>query len=437
FISGSEIEQNVVLTNIDIQYNNGPGYIRSYELEYDLGFYTRLEQVTVSDGQGNHFNPTKFEWGVPSSVYSTLDANFDVDYNYINGDYNGDGKTDYVRIPKEITWVGESNLELFLNRGNGVFESTYSAYLPYEYTYLHNYEPGGFVKNSFDFNGDGKGDLIIDAAVYMEYPDVPEDGEYRRIDVFLSTGTTLSDNPVSSFYLDLHKDVESFQFGDFNGDLITDVFLLFSDRSWKLHKGSENIGHNTVAGTDLVIAGYDLVNADDYNGDGKADLLLTAVNGCEIYEINDPESDFTTLVSLFTSGAPGYPTSSHELFHGDFNGDGITDVLSWNEQTGWELKLFTGKTWDWNNNYAPDLVSLATGGNPPHFFKIADFNGDGKDDIFEIYQKNWGQNQHDIVLYYSTGLDFLEEAVATINYGSYTAHEYGVGNFNGDGYLDL
>ena len=139
----------------------------------------------------------------------------------------------------------------------------------------------------------------------------------------------------------------------------------------------------------------------DYNGDGRTDILLTKGYSSTAYSYL-PRRGF---VPVYT----GYPTEWHRLFKGDFNGDGKTDFLTQCE----------GK---W-------AMSFAKGGPPedadagcfkwPHFeglpfstshideglvnITVADFNGDGLDDVLQRVVASKDATTATFKLYLSNG----------------------------------
>jgi hypothetical protein len=78
--------------------------------------------------------------------------------NIITGDYNGDGKTDFIRQEKN-GWDDDINgsFNIFLSQGNGYFNIV-SPNLP-EYQSVLNYDKGANIIVG-DYNGDGAGDFL-------------------------------------------------------------------------------------------------------------------------------------------------------------------------------------------------------------------------------------------------------------------------------------
>src|SRR5690606_38576906 len=98
-------------------------YFRTYNLTYAANYYTHLISVTeLGNGNIEQFPPTVFEYGVESNTFD-LNATgliFDGEITYVSGDYNGDGLSDFIRLPKFYNNPQDyNNWDLYLNTGNG------------------------------------------------------------------------------------------------------------------------------------------------------------------------------------------------------------------------------------------------------------------------------------------------------------------------------
>jgi hypothetical protein len=164
---------------------------------------------------------------------------------------------------------------------------------------------------------------------------------------------------------------------------------------------------------------------NDFNGDGRSDLLLRNDSG-SIFDLVGTNNG--GLINNGDNSFASIATSTHVVGTGDFNGDGRVDLL-WRNDDGSIHDLLANANGGFTDNTANSFVSLPTSW---HVAGIGDFNGDGHDDIL------WRNDSGAI-------MDFL----GTAN-GGFTSngdnssvnvdpiwHVAGVGDFNGDGLSDV
>jgi len=305
-------------------------------------------------------------------------------YNYYFGDFNGDGRTDMLatEIPQvnyDITWY------LYLaNPSGSSFTNVATGSLPNSGIEKFN----GFYQG--DFNGDGKTDLLMQKIKL----NVTQTGDHRyRWDVWESTGDDFDSKPLmhnSNYYEILYEDYiigeDIFlDIGDFDGDRKSDLVIY---NKITQHYYIEQLNRNSNVYDMECWYDYENVGiidfndhyfSEDFNGDGKTDIMI--INGamCWINEIVDDGTNPPEAVNMYASG---YPTEWHRVYPGDFNGDGITDVLTYGSGAGWEIRLFNGKD-GFNTPWfsTPSLHDPVEGG---YLYYIGDYNGDGASDINEV-----------------------------------------------------
>ena len=101
----------------------------------------------------------------------------------------------------------------------------------------------------------------------------------------------------------------------------------------------------------------------DADGDGKTDICLVKINGVHIYSFNKTQDGSLGLEEIASGTAlTRSMVRDRELIPGDFNGDGLTDLL---------LSPWKGTSGD--NNQWRIFYSTGNGG-----FKVGTFNGTGK-----------------------------------------------------------
>jgi hypothetical protein len=125
------------------------------------------------------------------------------------------------------------------------------------------------------------------------------------------------------------------------------------------------------AGTPITVSSGCLNAAHDFNGDGKSDILLRDTNtgAVKLWLMNGGV--------VFPGGTiAGIATNWQIVAQRDFNGDGNADIL-WRDNTTGTVRLFL-------MNGLTVTQNLLVASNVPSNFVIAgvgDFNGDGKADI--------------------------------------------------------
>jgi len=409
FISGSMIEMRELLDKIEIIKKSSTVKLFTYKVSYDItGSYSRISNIGLMEKNSLQINDTKFIWGEVSNPFNYSSTNINPNANqqkqhYFLGDFNGDGKTDVAcahfvnNQPDDFT-----HWSVFYNVNGYYFIEKYMGSLQF----------GGNLKFSKfipgDFNGDGKVDLVM----------VTKELNVYKAKYFLSTGggfTYAGTYPVDSYGPGFY-----FHVTDMNGNGIHELLhvkMLSSNLTWfgAYEYNAANSTFEPLFTSPQSIEGYSFwhdvsglfhIKPGDFTGDGKTDLLVNMnelestifcldENANQIYELTNPRF--------------GFPNKYHRVFTGDFNGDGITDILTfaWNHPSVfWELHHFDGRS-QWISSPCPitrkfDPEASTSDNN----YLVADYNGDGKDDILEIYNKVNPQGS-EINVFYSRGISFL------------------------------
>ncbi|WP_316809833.1 FG-GAP-like repeat-containing protein [Pedobacter heparinus] len=189
-----------------------------------------------------------------------------------------------------------------------------------------------------DFNGDGITDIFSIFSGQWRYSPGAENG---WIDL-LSDATTLV----------------NLRFGDFNGDGITDVFTKTGSQ-WKYSSGGTGSWINLA--TDATIPFADL-RFGDFDGDGKTDVFCK-----DAVRWKYSSGGTTAWINLKAN-----TETIDQVRLGDFDGDGKTDVFT---KTGSQWKYSSGAASSWANLGTDSTIPFAD-------LRFGDFDGDGKTDVF-------------------------------------------------------
>lgn len=425
YVSGSNVSKTHIIKEISCMYGSQTvrRYTFSYNTKENVPYVTSVTESTPTEKK----NPTILSWDNAPDVslqpHATLNAYENTTGMAVTGDFNGDGKQDVLVRPN---YSDRADYKIFLSDGK-----TYGAPLG------GTFQSGGKGKYinavmSGDFNGDGLDDIIVERG----------GSPFWQIDLYLSRiafdgscSLQFEKTIVPSVYLThtLHvTDVNC----DGAADLIVrgtlasdDYFMLISDTSESgvtpLVRQSESA---KLPGGDT----WESVSLLDIDGDGTSEVLnMHSNNMGTLYSIGD--GGILTREKAFDFGTSYYCM-------GDFNGDGKTDVITMgtdkNPSVDWETNFSTGLKDESARSFVSE-PSAALFNPKDKRILVADFNGDGYDDLYAVDIKTPKSGLATAFIYINdkTGKNFTPYKAQSTQ-GS-DKLKFGIAEFSGDGKADL
>ncbi|EJL79428.1 Insecticide toxin TcdB like protein, partial [Polaromonas sp. CF318] len=156
----------------------------------------------------------------------------------------------------------------------------------------------------------------------------------------------------------------------------------------------------------------------DFNGDGLNDLMSYYGGNLATF-LSNGDGTYTQKVSA----VPTTNWDPTKAWTGDFNGDGLTDLLSY---YGGNLATFLSNG---DGTYTQKLNAVPTTNWDPTKAWTGDFNGDGVTDLMSYYGGN-------LVTFFSMGDGAYTQKVSAVP-TNWDAGRVWIGDFDGDGFTDL
>ena len=422
YIKGYAIPQTKLLTDIIVTSGTSSTRVRKYEFKYkhqessaNNERAVHLTQVILSGENENiKLNETTIAWRDQSSNQhnSGILNNTLIPNGYlVAGDFNGDGYMDVVNYDRNLavkTW------QLYLGNETGKeFTATGNEHKHYQYSNFF----------SADVDGDGCHELII-----ME--EFQNETRWNEIKILsLKDGVTMIDTSRVNYF-------DQIFFGDFDGDGKTDILFgmwdNILDKKYSFKMYSSNSGFTTP---NLSISLQNnikcKVRVGDFQRAGKTDIEIHLPNGdLKMYSYDGTTGQFSQI-------NPSAPTQTANFamtrYSGDFNGDGVTDLLTF--YSNWQISFGKGDGTFTTPETVTGLNSNLSGGQygvPANKIIIADMDGDGKDDIVQ-FAASGGK-----ILFSKGVVNSLykrkEQEFLIYLSGSLT---YFIADMNNDGHLDI
>ncbi|MBE9248627.1 transporter substrate-binding domain-containing protein [Dolichospermum sp. LEGE 00240] len=424
--------------------------------------------ITISNGEALYFTgkPFAIVTPLPDVSQPLLKDSF---ANLITGDFNGDGKTDFLRQQK-FQWSYDNQLvTTYLSQGDGTFNTVNTNYpSPVANDFSAIIQTG-------DFNGDRKTDFIRQnkdsGGSNFQVVLSNGDGTFNAINPSGNAGSTTYNYQTSL----LSNPGVNLIMGDYNGDRKTD-FIRQEKSGWDndndstfsvwLSNGNGTFNPMTPSGDvyqkDLKFDGGANIITGDFNGDGKTDFIRQEKNGYDDDKNNTFNVYFSNGNGTFNPITPSGDVYQDDLrfdpganiITGDFNGDGKTDFIRQEKGDRDNDIKNTFNVYFSNGNGTFNIVTPGSNvSGDPYQDKLrsdpgvniitGDYNGDGKTDFIRQEKGDWDNDISDnFSIYLSQGNGYFNIVSPNLpEYQSVLNYDKGaniiVGDYNGDGAGDF
>ena len=371
------------------------------------------EQVSTSSGHVLS-NP---------SVWYTEDL---TDQNRIFvADVNGDGRADLIRAQYNGT---SSTYDIYVALGGtDKFNDGSSSVLWASGIDAQTVENSMFFA---DVTGDDSADLIFNKQV-----------DELTVEWYVAVSGGTAFGTATKWADDVGDSGDFYYLKDITGDGQADIVVssVGSDTvvSWNVAKSTGSAFDNETEWEHDFGNKADYFVVGDINNDNKADIVvLRPRREFQTYQKMSYFVAYSTGTALDTSNIKtGQMTDfSDNILAGDFNGDGKQDlafgrILS-KYKVAWYVAISTGTYFEQPQLWYDDF------GNLGDIWYVADFDGDGKDDL--ALKRSVDSSTQAWYVVKSTGGAFTSTALWDNDFGDNSAHDrWYIADFNGDNKADL
>ena len=454
---------------------------RKYFLTYDVTSdkstcrFARLTSIREENGKGDSLTPTKLIWTPLTdgsrSISRINDPMLKVDTSisldkatrvYTAADVTGDGVSDIILLAsgketiqnkiynRTFVIISRSKVK---NQNEVYYEAPIVYRMPTSISFSPNqytYEASIGTFNLSDIDGDGINDLVFPYRQSVGnswntdklYPIYGKDivsGNTKS-----SNSTVIPINPTNTPPI--------YTACDFDGDGIDEVLCMETSAVNGLYQASTikiygDLDEAFSKRCNLEIPGKpEKVFCADFNNDGLIDIIVLHKDGYKIfYNIGGKVSDIHFDTSMSKSGSSMKDQTRIDV--GDFNGDGLADFVYNIEGESSIRVAYNNGDGTFNNTYSYDVgLSKKVKKEPANHFLLRsiDLDRDGRSDV--LVSKATYELKSNEPVFKETQIRWLKsDGAGLIQMKSFTktreddANEnlIFIGDFDGDGYIDL
>jgi hypothetical protein len=328
-------------------------------------------------------------------------------------DLRGNGKLDFIAYTTFNDFGYNPTIDVLLGNGDGTFQP------PVSYVVTHN---GGVTTIvAGDFNGDGKLDLAVQT---FSFSSTTSQLEPNPLEVLLGNGDGTFQTPITAFS---QPGGSSLLAVDLNRDGKLDLVSAGTKGFQVLLGNGDGTFTSGFSYVTPAVDRLDLIALADFHGNGNADLAMIQSDSKGTFAVEDlltfrgrGDGTFEAPVTLSSRSAVRADAFGTDLVVADFNGDGKQDIAFGSGVCGARclgprgMEVFLGHG-DGSFGKPVETANLI-------YVIPGDFNGDGKLDFFSA---------DSLTFFFGNGDGTFTQDPTIFQVGGVA------GDFNGDGRIDL
>lgn len=456
YVGGRKFIRAHNINKVTVKAGQNNEQFRKYLVDYDLNSlgYERVIKIGEINELNEMFSPINFTYPEINNLplltrHSTIPGISPminaVEHDVVNGDFDGDGKIDFISYKKDNKTKYNLFYDLLNNSNNtssnyeistsGFFKKILATNILTHNNKLIHKQAITVVKNRIDNN---IGKMTFSHSFLQSYG---VSHQYTK-EINVPTYTNNYSGGGSEVKLKPTTEVT----GDFNGDGITDVILITKayHQAWTntypcrtnndqnkipdpnpiedpcdpseencyntcsssgtillpgrdayfIDLNKNNTGHPSLSSISHEIDANDRLLVGDFNGDGKSNLFHFKNAWVYIYGLDE-----NNRLQLLFSRNSGNINLEHSILLGDFNGDNKADIALpvGNDTYTWEFLMSNGNSFTghyknigihYKKTHQSNLYLQHPDGNwydtlmqNEYFYLVTDLNKDGKSDI--------------------------------------------------------
>ncbi len=373
FISGRESQQQYRLTQIRAAVNGVTQ--KEYRLSYETATTSRLNSITLYDRGIKQYEPLEFTYGEEGTAgeFATPFRETDKKPFIITADFNGDGHGEIwtENYPSQLQSIqglyGDFNgngsvdrIQFLVDTGDRLSLSISDTKAGNLFSEWVRYS--GIDAIPFATVGSFTGTPLANLIIIYDNPELVSGKHKYRYDMIVrrpSDGEII--RYIKDMFFTLPSKIQSVSAYKSSGlNYRDDLWLILEDGTSRIMKNTQGdyecFSTSELIDTKLNILETDTYSFGDYNGDGLLDVIFRKNSNTWKVALNRGDMTYfvKTLPSQITCTKDGFKGEKDRVFIMDINNDNLPDIVTADEQDT------TQTLWRFYRNQGGDTFTAAT-----------------------------------------------------------------------------